>query len=164
MALFCHLLLRKACIFLQASLTMDGTRRRKQIAHAAELGLKAEYVQKSSVEGTEAASQSSYGCSSNSYFKDAEPLQLGKLTSGFSGQSAATENVGMKSEQLPSFKGLQLLQPCNKSLKNIDEGNQETVWEFTLEVFIPFIIAGLGMTLAGLALDTVRVCINVYFM
>lgn len=40
---------------------------------------------------------------------------------------------------------------------HVEESASESVWLTTLQVFVPFLVAGLGMVGAGLVLDVVQV-------
>jgi len=45
-----------------------------------------------------------------------------------------------------------------------EEEEEETFWGIAIQVFIPFLIAGMGMVGAGLVLDVVQVCCIVFLL
>jgi hypothetical protein len=147
---------------VQAAVTMEGTRRRKQGGHVAESPRQESKPRDTPIltkDSLRDVSQSSVGHVSSASLSNATvPVGQENLFVNNRGHSCTTESIQATKEQTPSLKGLQQVQRCDKLVTHVDVDNQETFWEFTLEVFIPFIIAGFGMALAGLALDTVRVC------
>jgi len=60
---------------------------------------------------------------------------------------------GVKETVLADKGKRQLEQPCK----------EETLWDISLEVFLPFVVAGLGMATTGITLNHVKVSAIVSF-
>jgi len=69
------------------------------------------------------------------------------------------ENEGAKKEQrsvepLDDEAKIRLQEPCY----------EETLWDVTLEVFLPFIVAGLGMATTGITLNYIKASTLILFL
>lgn len=60
-------------------------------------------------------------------------------------------------------QGIRSVRSNEKSKKHFDDQNSENFLSISLQVFIPFLVAGFGMVGAGLVLDVVQVIFNKYF-
>jgi hypothetical protein len=54
---------------------------------------------------------------------------------------------------------LDVTAPKPKTTIRATHEETENVWSISVQVFIPFLVAGLGMVGAGLVLDVVQVCV-----
>lgn len=84
-----------------------------------------------------------------------------KMASGSSDDlTANTEGVDVFTDlDGETHQLLDVTAPQQKVTKRATHEETENVWSITVQVFIPFLVAGLGMVGAGLVLDVVQVCI-----
>jgi len=88
----------------------------------------------------------------------------------------SSEKIGLAANSLPSESFRLLTQDLAGDEKNAewldDEGKhefekpheEETLWTIGFEVFLPFIVAGLGMSTTGITLHYVKVSTLFYFV
>lgn len=86
-----------------------------------------------------------------------------KMTSGSSGDPTADAEVA---EAFPEHDGEthQLLDISSQpKMTRAAQEETENVWSVSVQVFIPFLVAGLGMVGAGLVLDVVQVTTHIFW-
>lgn len=84
-----------------------------------------------------------------------------KMASGPSGDPTANaEGVDAFTDlDGETYQLLDVTAPQPKVTIRTTREETENVWSISVQVFIPFLVAGLGMVGAGLVLDVVQVCV-----